>query len=733
MSNPSHKKTKTAAGPSSSSSTSARSTIGNRHAGTALLTETQHGHIARVAAANAQLDVTRLAYEELKERDEEVRASHASSVEQAQQSAAIQREFAALSIRHAEQSAAFRKCVGAMNERVHTIKNDLKLSGEATATTDKIVSSLQAAGHDLGELRESLGELVGIDGPLHNAELANLRKAYELSSGEVETLKRQNDALQALLQKSWVSRASDTAAIEGFPLQPLKSHPLQNTPDIIVAGVQHLTAENQQLRQHLADSKRTVDTQAREIEMLRAQLQQDNQQHKQQLDETKQMFEDFKTGTTDANEVFRQAAEQQAVKNLEQHVTRLELEKTQAVETAEKATSEAEQSRTRLHWLEEQLNEQESEATRMQKKLLDGLNKERMTRVDQVLEKTHSHAWNEAVACNERDRAVARVDAAEQTAKDAESRMQELEKQVTGLNSQLETERKLYEKQLQARADQVETFKDEFTQATTEQMQIIQDAHAAELQAKKDESQRHVNDLVQSGNVSKAAAEAYASRMAEEVVQEKVEAAEQLAATAEQKRGEAEQKRVEAEQNVISINLKMVAAEAKIEAAEVRATAAEDKVKALEGQLRLSQEATESAKAREIEAAENSKKAIDEANTTVESTRKSQTLSEITQLQLLRNTSSVNDQIDTLKAKIVKQDEQLVHMGQLKDELARTKTDLDAHKRSLGEWRSASKERDQRIEELETIIAGHEEKILELQALIEGIDQMSLAETAAME
>ena len=75
------------------------------------------------------------------------------------------------------------------------------------------------------------------------------------------------------------------------------------------------------------------------------------QQYKHQHDETRQLFEHSKSSTKSAYEVFCQAAEQQAVKDLEQQLNKLELEKTQSLESAEKAKKEGDDLRTRLHWV----------------------------------------------------------------------------------------------------------------------------------------------------------------------------------------------------------------------------------------------------------------------------------------------------------------------------------------------------------------------------------------------
>ena len=108
-------------------------------------------------------------------------SSNLTSVEHGQEIAVVQRDYAALSARQVEDS-----------ER------------------------------HINEVRESLKKLVGIKGPLHKVELANLRIPYEKTTGELEMLRGERDALQSLLQKSLIGRVSETAAIKRCTVQPLK-------------------------------------------------------------------------------------------------------------------------------------------------------------------------------------------------------------------------------------------------------------------------------------------------------------------------------------------------------------------------------------------------------------------------------------------------------------------------------------------------------------------------------
>ena len=193
-------------------------------------------------------------------------------------------------------------------------------------------------------------------------------------------------------------------------------------------------------------------------------------------------------------------------------------------------------------------------------------------------------------------------------------------------------------------------------------------------------------------------------------MQNELDAAKQLLANAKQAK-------VDAEQNALVANRKTTAAEAKLEVAELRATTAEDKVKALEEQMKLSGEATERARAREADAVQQSKKAVDQANETSKSVEKSRKLFEQTQRQLLINTAAVTDKVNELKATVAKQAEELARMSRLQDELAETKADRDREKFSCDEWEQASNVRDEQISQLK-------ERIVALEGLLEAKDKL---------
>jgi hypothetical protein len=691
MSNPGPKKIKTSAVPSPRT----RSTIGSRHAETARLTYTEHEHVSTVATLVAQLDLADSGFYELVERDKEIRASEMPQLERAQQLAILARDDNALSARKAEQSATFEKYAEALAERAKTIEEEFKRSAEATISTGKISSSLQGVDHHLDEAREVMKGVVDINGPVQAIELATLRQTCDNAMEELELLRGERDALQSLLFHSISSRTSETAAIEGFAVQPLASHPLQKTPDVIVSGVKHLAAENQELRQQLVKSNRAHDDQAKELEVISGQ----QEQYKQQHDETRQLLEDIKSSTED---VRRQAVEYHVVNNLNQQLDRLELEKEQSLELVEKTKVEVKELRARLYWVEEDMIERSTNATRVHRKLLDVIKKEREQRANKVLEKTVLHGFKEEAARNERDLAVTRAATAEEIAKNAETRARELEKQMAMLNTQLETSQKLHDQELKNRDEEARQWKEAVTNSSADTLKLTQEAHAAELQSVQESSKRGLDELKKSGDVSKTSAEAFASRMADETLQNKVNAAEQIAAIADQKR-------IAAEENATTADQKRTAAEGKIEIAELRATAAEDMVKALRAQLRLSEEAKGIAQAGQTDAVQQAKSTVEEANKRIEGAERSRLLSEQIQQRLLFDANTADHQVGELKAKIGKQEEELAHLSRLRDELAKTKRDLDVYKRSRDDWKMGCGERDKAIcslqEDIDKLVA----------------------------
>lgn len=210
--------------------------------------------------------------------------------------------------------------------------------------------------------------------------------------------------------------------------------------------------------------------------------------------------------------------------------------------------------------------------------------------------------------------------------------------------------------------------------------------------------------------MSKAAVETFASKMADETLQNKVKAAEELFATTEQKR-------CDAEQNAIASDQKRVAAEGKTKVAESRATAAEALVDALRAQLRLSEEAKGIAQASQTDAIQQAKSTVEEANRRIEGAERSRLLSEQVQQRLLFDANAADHQVGELKAKIGEQEEELARMSRMKDELARTKSDLDAHKFSLGDWVQGCTERD-------GVIRAQQENIVKLGDLMAKRDEM---------
>lgn len=637
--------------------------------------------MSTVATLVAQLDLADSGFYELVERDKEIRASEMPQLERAQQLAILARDDNALSARKAEQSATFEKYAEALAERAKTIEEGFKRSAEATISTGKISSSLQGVGHHLDEAREVMKGVVDINGPVQAIELATLRQTCDNAMEELELLRGERDALRSLLLHSISSRTSETAAIEGFTVQPLASHPLQKTPDVIVSGVKHLAAENQELRQQLVKSNRTHDDQAKELVVISGQ----QEQYKHQHDETRQLLEDIKSSTED---VRRQAVEHHVVNDLNQQLGRLELEKEQSLELLEKTKVEVKELRARLYWVEEDMIERSTNATRVHRKLLDVIKKEREQRANKVLEKTVLHGFKEEAARNERDLAVTRAATAEEIAKNAETRARELEKQMAMLNTQLETSQKLHDQELKNRDEEARQWKEAVTNSSADTLKLTQEAHAAELQSVQESSKRGLDELKKSGDVSKTSAEAFASRMADETLQNKVNAAEQIAAIADQKR---------------------TAAEGKIEIAELRATAAEDMVKALRAQLRLSEEAKGIAQAGQTDAVQQAKSTVEEANKRIEGAERSRLLSEQIQQRLLFDANTADHQVGELKAKIGKQEEELAHLSRLRDELAKTKRDLDVYKRSRDDWKIGCGERDKAIcslqEDIDKLVA----------------------------
>lgn len=638
----------------------------------------------------AELDLATTTCFELERRSDEIRGRVTSRSEKVRDQVSLQQDSSRLAAGQARQSQALKMHAEDLNQLVQSTKEGLKHAADTATSTGRISRNIRAAASQFEEARQTMKELMDTDGPVQSLEICSLKESLTTATDEIDKLRGQADALQTLLLNSASSRTSKTAAIEGFDAPPLTLSPLQKTNEVILDAVKHLTAENQKLRQLLDESNRTQHDQAKELTMKSTQ----QEWYERQCEENKQLLDNIKTGTEGALEVFRQAAEQKAVKDLEEEVNRLKLENEQNLERAETAKKEEDNLRTRVHWLENDMIAQSAKATGTQQNILKVLKTERGKRADMVLEQTVIHRLKEEAACNARDLAVAQATTAKQIAKDAQANALGLEKQVAKLNTQIKTASTLYHQQLEA-----------VTNSSAEKLELVREAHAAELQSVQESSERGMDELKKSGDVSKTSAEAFASKIADEMLQNKVDAAKRLLDAAKQARSAAET-------NATTADQKRIIAEGKIEAAELRATAAENTIKGLEEQLKLSKEATKSAQARQTDAVRNSEKAVDEANKTVMSARESHALSEQVQRQLLRNTTLANDQADELKAKVVKQKEDLARMSQLQDELAQTKTDLSAHKFSLEEWKQAHKKRGelmiedrQRIKMLEEIMA----------------------------
>jgi hypothetical protein len=665
------------------------------------MTHEQNDHVRRMARLEAELDLETTSCFDLERRSDEIRKRVTSRSEKVRDQVSLQRDSSRLAAGQARQSAALKMHAEDLKQLVQSTKEGLKYAADTATSTGRISRNLRAAASQFEEARQTMKELMDIDGPVQSLEICSLKESLTKATDQIDKLRGQADALQTLLLNSASSRTSKTAAIKGFDAPPLTLDPLQRTNEVILNAVKHLTAENQNLRQLLDESNRTHQDQARELTMMRTQ----QRWYEQQREENKQLLDNVKTGTEGALEVFRRAAEQKAVKDLEQKVNALQLENDQNIERAEAAKTEEDSLRTRVHWLENDMIAQNAKAAGTKQSILEVLNTERSKRAAMVSEQTVIHRLKEEAACSARDLAVAQATTAEQVAKDAQAHAEGLEKKVAELNDQMTTASKLFGQKLEdvtnSGAEKLEIARN----AHAAELQSVRNAHAAELQSVRESSERGMDELKKSGDVSKTSAEAFASRLADETLQNKVNAAEQIAATADQKR-------IVAETNATTADKKRIVAEGKIEVAELRATAAEKTIKGLEEQLELSKEATKSAQAHQTDAVQNSKKAVDEVEEIVKNARESRELSEQVQRELMRNTSQANDLVDELKDKVSRQKEELADMSRLQDELATIKTELGANKVSLEDFRRAHKKRgelrdqdQQRIRLLEQVIA----------------------------